>query len=218
MVRLISGVSIFWHSIFGGSTVIENIKCLRRLGFATQAFYYFDFRDEEKKKLRGLLSSLLFQLCDQSDAYHDILSKLYLTHSNGLQQPSDSALTECLKDMLGLPRQAAVYLILDALDECPNASDTPSPRETVLMLVKDLVNLCIPTLHICLTSRPEVDIKTILDPLKFYSITLHDEEGQKQDILEYINSAVHSDPKTQKWRAEDKHLVIDALSKNANGM
>ena len=208
----------FWHSILGSSTVIENIECMRKLGFATQAFYYFDFRDDEKKHLRGLLSSLLFQLCDQSDAYHDILSKLYSTHRDGLQQPSDSALTECLTDILALPGQAPLYLILDALDECPNASGTPSPRETVLMLVKDLVDLCVPSLHICLTSRPEVDIKTALDPLKFYSISLHDEEGQKQDILDYINSVVHSDPKTQKWRAEDKHLVIDVLSQNANGM
>jgi hypothetical protein len=191
---------------------------MRKLGFATQAFYYFDFRDEEKKHLRGLLSSLLFQLSDQSDAYNGILSQLYSTHSDGSHQPSDSALTECLKDMLGLPGQAPLYLVLDALDECPNASGTPSPRETVLMLVKDLVELCIPSLHICLTSRPEVDITTVLDPLKFYPISLHDEEGQKQDILNYINSVVHSDPKTQRWRTEDQHLVIDVLSQNANGM
>jgi hypothetical protein len=57
------------------------------------------------------------------------------------------------------PGQAPVYLILDALDECPNTSDTPTPREKVLRLVEDLVDLQLPNLRICLTSRPEVDIK-----------------------------------------------------------
>jgi hypothetical protein len=63
-----------------------------------------------------------------------------------------------------------------------------------------------------------VDIKAVLDHLEFRSISLHDEEGQEQDILNYITSVVHSDPKMQKWRAEDKNRVIVELSQKANGM
>jgi hypothetical protein len=201
------------------STIIEYINgMMRKSGLASLAFYYFDFRDVEKKDLRGLLSSLIFQLYDQSGAYRDILSGVYSTHRDGSQYPSDGALTQCIKDMLGSPGQAPVYLILDAIDECPNSSGTPSPREKVLMLVEDLVGLQFPNLRICLTSRPEIDIKAVLDPLKFYSISLHDEEGQQQDILDYIRSVIHSDPKTRRWRAEDKNLVIDMLSEKANGM
>ena len=146
---------------------------------ASLAFYYFDFRDVEKKNRRGLLSSLLSQLCDQSDSYYSIISRLYSTHRDGKQDPSDAALTQCLKEMLSFPRQAPVYLIFDALDECPNAFGTPTPREKVLMLLEDLVYLRLPNLRICLTSRPEVDIKAIIDSLEFDSISLHDEEGQK---------------------------------------
>jgi len=120
--------------------------------------------------------------------------------------------------MLRSPGQAPVYLVIDALDECPDSSSTPSPRENLLKLVEDLVNLGLPNLRTCLTSRPEVDIKAVLDRLMFRSISLHDEEGQEQDILDYITSVVHSDPKMQKWRAEDKKRVIDELSQKANGM
>ena len=187
-------------------------------GLASLAFYYFDFRDIQKKHRRGLLSSLLFQLCGQSDSYYDILSHIYSTHDHGSQDPSDGALTECLEKMLGLPGQAPVYLILDALDECPNALDPPTARENVLTLVEDLVDLQLPNLHICLTSRPEVDIQIVLDPLQFRSISLHDQEGQKQDILDYIKSIVLSDRMTRRWRAEDKQLVIDVLSQKADGM
>jgi hypothetical protein len=191
---------------------------MRKSGLASLAFYYFDFRDVEKKDRRGLLSSLIFQLCDQSDTYCDILSSVYSAHRDGSQYPSDSALTQCLKDMLDSPAQAPVYLVLDALDECPSSSGTPSPREKVLMIVEDLIGLKLPNLHICLTSRPEIDIKAILDPLKVHSISLHDEGGQQQDIIDYIRSVIHSDPKTRRWRAEDKELVIDVLSEKANGM
>jgi hypothetical protein len=200
------------------SLIIEEINGMRESGLASLGFYYFDFRDDEKKHRRGLLSSLLFQLCDQSDTYCNILSRLYSKQRRGLQSPSDSDLARCLEDMLCSPGQAPVYLVIDALDECPDSSDTPSPCEDVLELVKHLVNLKLQNLRICLTGRPEVDIKAVLDHLEFHLISLHDEEGQEQDILNYIMSVVHSDPKMQQWRAEDKNRVIVELSQKANGM
>jgi uncharacterized protein YehS (DUF1456 family) len=200
------------------SSIIEEVDGMRESGLASLGFYYFDFRDDEKKSRRGLLSSLLFQLSNQSATYCDILSRLYSTHDDGSQTPSDRDLARCLGAMLRSPGQAPVFLVIDALDECPDSSDTPSPRENVLKLVKDLANLRLRNLRICLTSRPEVDIKAVLDDLEFHSISLHDEEGQKRDILDYITSVVHSDPKMQRWRTEDKKRVIDVLSQKATGM
>lgn len=120
--------------------------------------------------------------------------------------------------MLGLPGKAPVHLVLDTLDACPNAFGTPTARKNVLSLVKDLVDLWLPNLHICLTSRPEVDLQTILDSLDFRSLSLHDKEGQKQGILDYIRSVVGSDGMTRRCRAGDKQLVINVLSQNSNGM
>jgi hypothetical protein len=200
------------------SSIIEDIDCEHRSGLASLAFYYFDFRDQGKKDTYGLLSSLLYQLFNQSDSYCDILSRVYSMHRDGAQSPEDSALMECLREMLRAPEQAPVYLVLDALDECPDSCGTPSPREEVLVLVENLVNLHLPKLRICLTSRPEGDIAAVLEPLDFRSITLPDEEGQRQDIRDYVKSMVHSDKKMQRWEAEEKELVIDVLSQKANGM
>jgi len=58
-----------------------------------------------------------------------------------------------------------LYLIVDALDECPNTSARPSPREELLVLVEELVHAQLPNLRICVTSRLEADIKTVLGPL-----------------------------------------------------
>jgi len=186
-------------------------------GLASLAMFYYDFREDEKKDLRGLLSSMLFQLCDQSDSYYAIISSFYSTHRDGARSPSEDELIRCLKGLLGLPGQAPIYLIIDALDECPNTS-LPSHREQVLALLEDLVDSKLPNLRICVTSRPETDIKPILEPLTFRSISLHDESGQKEDIENYIKSIVNSNRRMRRWTPEHKQLVIDVLTERADGM
>jgi hypothetical protein len=119
---------------------------------------------------------------------------------------------------LGLPGQAPIFLIVDGLDECPDTVALPSPREEVLVLLKDLVDSQHPNLRICVTSRPEADIKFVFDPLTFRSISLHDEKGQKEDIEKYIRSVVTTSGKMRRWKSEHKELVIDVLTKRADGM
>ncbi len=182
------------------------------------AYFYFDFRDADKQKLCNLLPSLLIQFSARSDACCDKLSQLYSAHDRGVQKPSDRAMTDCLKQMLALDGQGPVYIILDALDECPVTSSIPSPREEVLELVEDLVGLHLPNLHICVTSRPEPDIQIVLERLTERPVSLHDEIGQKEDIANYVSSSVHSDRRMGRWRDEDKEQVIKTLSEKADGM
>ena len=191
---------------------------LRDAGLGLTAFYYFDFRNTAKQDVRGLMTSLLVQLCARSNPCYEILLRLYSTYDNGSRSPDDRALVQCLKDMLALPDQPAIYLIVDALDECPCTSGVVSPRKRVLNLLEDLVELKIENLRICVTGRPEADILDALLPLASHTVSLHDEDGQRQDINNYITSVVQSDRKMRKWRAEDKKLVIDTLSQRADGM
>jgi NACHT domain len=190
---------------------------MRKSGTASLAFFYCDFRDDEKKDRRGLLSSLLFQLCGQSNSYSNILSDFYSEHGNGSQDPSDAALAQCLKEIVRCAGELPIYIVVDALDECPNARGTPSSRRRVLTLLEELVDLH-PNLRVCVTARPEADIETALNRLTSHSISLHDEDGQRQDMLDYISSVVNSDPEMERWRMEDKELVIRTLLERAHGM
>jgi hypothetical protein len=156
-------------------------------------YYYFDFRDAEKQNRRGLLASLLAQLSFQSNPCCEILSRLYATHDRGTQEPADDMPTTCLKDMLKLPGQGAPYIIIDRMDECPNTSGMPTAREEVLELVEDLVKLELPNVHICATSRPEIDISTVLEPLTTLWVCFHDESGQKGDIVDHVTTIDCSD-------------------------
>ena len=189
-------------------------------GSAIMSYFYFDFKDLRKQTCHDLLRSLVFQLSTDSSRCCDILHRVYQAHKDGTQQPSDDTLKECLKQMLRLPGQRPIFIVLDALDECPDSPGFPPPRREVLQLVKELVDLRLRGLYICATSRPEVDIRAALEPIAFRSVSLHDEIGQKADIINYVRSMVDSSPSSamMRWRADDKNLVIETLSERADGM
>ena len=202
------------------SAIIEEIKHIRKSRSVLVAYYYFDFKDAAKRDVRGLLTSVLMQLVDNSDHCWDLLSQLYKTCCDGSEQPSEAALTQCLKSMLDLPGQLPTYIIIDALDECPNNTGTPSARERVLDFVEDLVQSKHSNLFVCVTSRPEQDINTALNPLTSPSrrVSLHEEGGQIEDINNFVRSFVMNDRTMRRWRAEDKEHVIHVLSERAQGM
>jgi len=114
------------------STIIQDIEVMCEAGQASMGYFYFDFRNANKQNLPDLVSSLLTQLSASSDPRLDVLSPLYLAHDRGKKQPSDGVLADCLKQMLSLPDQRPIYLVIDAVDECPNSTGIPSPRERVL--------------------------------------------------------------------------------------
>ena len=208
-------------STITSSAIIQNIeKSGRNRGSAHLAYFFFDFNDARKQDARAFLSSILVQLSNQSISFLDILLEFYSTHQRGSQQPSDDVLIQCLEKMLEIPSKLPIYVIIDALDECPVTSGVQSPREKVLALIEDLVKLRLPNLRLCITSRPDVDIRNVLEPLVSPSncITLHEEDGQKKDIADYIRSVVNSDETIMKWSEEDKELVIETLSGKAGGM
>jgi hypothetical protein len=202
------------------SAIIEDIKNTREATPALIAYHYFDFKDTSKRDLRGLLTSLLFQLGDDSDRCRDVLYELYTSCRDGSEQPGDVALAGCLKRMLKLPGQLPTFLIIDALDECPNTTGTPSAREEVLDFLEDLVGSSHSNLFICVTSRPEQDIQTVLNPLISTSrgVSLHEESGQREDIKNYVQSFVQKDRTMRRWREEDRNLVIETLIERAGGM
>ena len=200
------------------SSIIKDIQFICATGLASVAYYYFDFKDTRKQDRRGLLSSLLTQLCTRSHRGHDILLGLYEAHENGLRQASEDDLIRCLKTVLALPGHGSVYIIMDAVDESPNFG-LPSPREKVLRLIKELVELRHPNTRVCITSRLEVDIERVVGPLaSSHIVSLHEEGDQRRDITNYIESVVESDADMQEWGSGYKQLVRNTLSRKNNGM
>jgi hypothetical protein len=194
------------------------------MGLAAVAYFYVDFQDRTKRDARGLLSSLLVQLCFQSAPSFDILSRHRAKHKDVLQQASEDALATCLRELLEYPGQAPVFIVVDALDEYSNSPSPdsppggPTPRQSVLKIMKGLIELKLQNLHFCLTSRLESDIQEVLAPLEPVTVSLHTQKGQLDDIAQYVDSVVASDVTMKKWPESAKKLVIGTLAKKSHGM
>jgi hypothetical protein len=204
------------------SAIVDDIEeDMRKSGSTStnMAYFAFDFKDNHRQTRLDMIRSLLTQLAARSNHCCKLLSRLHSQHNRGKQKPTDAVLTECLIEMVSSTNQNHVYIVIDAIDECPNSPGVPSPREEVLeVLEKLVVKLGLPNLRLCVTSRHELDIQSVLEPLKPLSLSLHDEEGQRKDIREYIEYVVHSDQNMGRWRPEDRSLVVDTLSERATGM
>jgi hypothetical protein len=224
-----SGKSVLWFVVSqlsslvtvlmltASAAIIQHIMELRDARRATLAYFYYDFQDEAKQNVANALTSLLIQLSAYSEPCCDIVHRLYLTHGRGAQRSMDDILIDCLEKMLTAATQHPIFIVMDALDECPGIG-MPTPREAVLDLLKRLVRLQLPNLHVCVTSRPETDIQTMLKPLAIRAISLHEDAGQRCVISSYVSAVVSSDVRMGKWPDEDKELVVKELSKRADGM
>jgi 2,3-bisphosphoglycerate-independent phosphoglycerate mutase len=201
---------------------------MRRAGLAAVGYFYVDFNDHTKQDARGLLSSLLDQLSTQSNPYFDILSGFHARHNQGGERPSETALSKCLKEMLEYPEQAPVFIVVDALDECPGSSSrssrsrtvVPTPRQLVLKVLKGLIELKLESLHLCVTSRHEVDIQDELNSFKSepLPVSLYDQRGQLDDIAQYVESVVASDVTMRGWPKRIQRSVVNTLTNESHGM
>src|SRR6266404_6736482 len=115
------------------SAIVQDLMILQEAGLASMAYFYFDFRDDNKKSCHNMLLSLLTQLSACSDSCCDVLSRAYEAHKDGQYKPNTITLVTCLKEMLALLGQAPVYIILDALDECPITSGIHPPANKSLI-------------------------------------------------------------------------------------
>lgn len=184
------------------------------------AYFFFDLQDTRKQHARAFLASILVQLSNQALCLFDILLEFYSAHQIGSDQPSVGALKQCLVEMLEVLGEAPIYVIVDALDECPHTLGVQSSRREVLELIKELTRLNLSNLRLCVTSRPEIDIWNALELITSASnrICLHLEDGLKKDIIDYVSSFVYSDKGMKKWRDVEKSSVIQALSDRADGV
>jgi len=182
------------------------------------AYFYCDFRDPKKQSVDGLLSSLVVQLADQSDTCRHFLLDLYSTHARGVRMPSNGKLTRCLMDMLKHLVQEPTYIVMDALDECPGTPGLPSPRATILGLIRELVNLRISNLRVCILSQLDPEIEFVLYPLASRCVCFHEESGHSQDIIHYLRTMLSTHQKMKGWKASDKRVVVNTLFRKSEGV
>jgi len=104
-----------------------------------------------------------------------------------------------------------VYLIFDALDECPK-------RRELLRWLEGIISAQLDGVHLLVTSRWEEDIRGSLEPLIPHVIDI----GRRvdDDIQMYIREALRTDPRFTRhnWREEVRDKIRTVFMERANGI
>jgi hypothetical protein len=163
-----------------------------------------------------MLRSLIVQLCGGRPDTPRPLSDLHPYREKNLQ-PGLEKLEETLQ--ASAQDFKSVYLVVDALDECPLANDE---RGRLLKLLGYIHEWTLTNLHVLYTSRPEPDIEAELAPL-FSGPTTSIIDLQKRrkevnrDIGTYIDQKIASS-NFRSWPPKTKEDVKAALTGKADGM
>ena len=174
------------------------------------AYFYFDFSDTQLQQSESLIRSLITQVSSHYSTCPDLLVTLYSQHLDGQQQPTTKGLMSTLKAMLKGKGFQHVYVIMDALDECED-------REQLLLLIQEITEWKLGTMHILATSRKERDIEDCLIPRVSAQINLHS-SLVNADIQIHIQERLRNDTKLKKWSAKIHGQIEATLMDGADGM
>ncbi|KAJ6088094.1 hypothetical protein N7499_004276 [Penicillium canescens] len=187
------------------STIIQDIQedCSldpsKLLGY-----WYFQFSVDATKSTDTLARSLIRQL--SRSPLLPAVTKIWEDHHLRGSQPGSNAVFAVLYDLLSNVT-GDVYLVFDALDECPDDEECKE-RGPVLDLLDGLLGRQSKQvrIHILVTSRPEQDIKERL--VRFSKIDL--EAHLAEDVETFVTSCLTKRP-LNRWEAEIHHLIYAEL-------
>lgn len=107
-----------------------------------------------------------------------------------------------------------IYVVMDALDERPEKNEE---REELLDIIKDIHGWSLDSLHVLATSRRELDIEAVLDPLLSTPATCIQNAQIDADIKINVQSELETVSK-KKWPNDLRVEIEETLVSGANGM
>ncbi|KUM62205.1 hypothetical protein ACN42_g4924 [Penicillium freii] len=209
---LVERNSFLWINGFAGcgksvlcSTAIERTFRERQYQPSVGiGFFYFSFTDESKKDASGMLRALLLQLSAQLEGGEKDLQELHKLYNSGT--PPVDALLNSLRQTIC--KFSDTYILLDALDESPR----DDKRVYVLDAIDKIQQWDLPTLHLLVTSRNEIDIRYSLETPSYQDIPMRNPQTDI-DIHNFISYQLSTDPKLQRWKSRHDEIQEKLMDK-----
>lgn len=191
------------------STAIEDIQnTCEQDPDVSHAFFYFSFSDEHKQHDWDLLRSLVAQLGWREPG----LSMLRQAYGNSRQNvPGPDELQKIL--LASVRSCSRVYLLMDALDECPEDDGT---RQNVLERIERLTQQA-PNISVFATSREVDKIRKAMErlgpePLRMIAPVVD------ADIRVWLSIQISRDANLRELNPELQTLIESTISSQADGM
>lgn len=180
------------------------------------SYFYFSFSDLKKQEVDGMLASLIKQIWSHQLQASQIIQRLQQYKTKG-ERPDTETLEAIL--IASTSEFTNLYIIIDALDECPLLN---RQRERLLKSLQRILANAPPNFHIFLTSRKEPDIEgsirsNLLSPDRIEIDLLARQQILNQDIDLYILSQLSTNYYAR-WPPSIKEEARNSLIQKADCM
>lgn len=206
-----SGSSLWLHGIPGcGKTILTAtiIDQIRSTPDASVVYFYFDFNDDDKRKVGKCVRSMIVQLARQVPSGIQEARKLYNKCHDGQLRPQEAALQTLLSHLI--QRQTSSYIVFDALDECDDYQE-------LLDVIESLIQRHENCLHFLATSRRERELEERLQPLITADIPIQT-AAVDADINLYVEDLLKNDTRLRKWPLDVRNEIRETIAAKSSGM
>ncbi|CZR42829.1 uncharacterized protein FPRO_10132 [Fusarium proliferatum ET1] len=180
------------------------------------AYFFFSFGNIEQQKVSVMLSSLVRQLCASRPDTPQPVKRFEEYMAKG-ERPDIETLEAAL--ICAVSGFSAVFIVVDALDECP-VLDGERPK--LLNCLRRIIASMSDNLHIFCTSRAEPDIHMAIDKLldarsKTAIDLTENQVGLDRDMRLYIDSVLGTEMYCW-WSDDVMAKAKDIMITRADGM
>ncbi|KAM7220562.1 Ankyrin repeat-containing domain protein [Rhypophila decipiens] len=176
------------------------------------AFIYCNFRRQDQQSARDLLSSLLRQVAQRDDSLPAVSEALELLNDRYMQRrtrPSVDVLSKLLHSVV--PAYSRVFLIVDALDECPTTGGCRSQFVSELSTLPKAFD----TVNLFVTSRWIPDIRDVFLSEETTEVEIR---ARTEDVRKYTTGRLSHLPGFVARNQALQGEILEAVETAVDGM
>ena len=193
--------------------MVDHLQSVSEGSNTAVAFVYFDYKNKETQNISAVLSNILRQLLEELEDVPKEITQYYEA-SFSERKHSDISIDLGLS-FIEITRQRfdQVFLIFDALDECPaydsNANELRSRMLATVQRVSRYTT-------VFATSRPSIDLKQDIPDCVCFEI-----KATTGDVCAYLEARIANHEVLRRIANQNtalKHELIETICNKANGM
>lgn len=185
---------------------IDHLLKVMLTGVVGVAYVYCNYKAQADQNAASLLAAILKQLVQARWSIAEPVELLHKQHADRGTKPSLEEIFGALQSVLAT--YSSVYLVVDALDECP---DKDGSRHQFLTKLRDLQGRT--DLRLIATSRFILGIETEFKGMPTLEVRANDE-----DVKRFVAGQTYQLPKCIQRDVKLKGLVQDKIVEAVDGM
>lgn len=189
------------------SIVVDHLQTAFPDGDVGIAFAYLNHQERIQQTPVNIMGSLLKQLVQERPSLCDLLKPLYKKNHQRNTVPTLSDISTAFRQILA--EYSKVYVVIDALDECPEHNGFRDILLQELGLLSQHVRLLV-------TSRPHISIEYDIEGAVPVEI-----QASQSDLRKYLQERIARAHRLIRYVRPDVELktaIVDTLLGNAQGM